>query len=91
MKTIFAVEKSEYSHCLMKFLNLDEDEEYRCKYYNIMKEIEEKVKSLGDEIQIVITTKNTSNQYVAPAMTEENIEKEPIRCSGNLKKPTIHM
>ena len=74
MKTIFAVQKSEYSHCLIKFIG-EASETERADAYFRMKEIEQEVKDSGDEIQIVITTKNTSNQYVAPAMTEENIDK----------------
>ena len=74
MKTIFAVEKSEYSHCLMKYIGICSDTERKEAYFR-MKEIEEYVKSKGDKIQIVITTRDTDNKYTAPAMTEEDIEK----------------
>jgi len=74
MKTIFAVQKSDYSHCLMKYIR-GCDEITRENAYNRMMQIEKEVKSKGDEIQIVITTKNTPYKGTAPAMTEENIEK----------------
>lgn len=74
MKTIFAVQKSEYSHNLMTFIGESSELQKRMAYFR-MKEIEQEVKDSGDEIQIVVTTKNTSNQYVASAMTEENIKK----------------
>lgn len=74
MKTIFAVQKSEYSRCLMKYIGVCTDKERVESYYR-MKEIEKEIKDFGDEIEIVITTKNTSNKYVAPAMSEENIKK----------------
>lgn len=74
MKTIFAVEKSEYLTLLMKFIGKCSEIERR-NAYNRMKEIEEYIKSQGDEIRIVITTRDTDNIYTAPAMSEEEIEK----------------
>jgi len=76
MKTIFAVQKSEYSHCLMKVINYKISKHERQKYYERMKEIEQEVKKLGDKIEIIVTTKNTSDKgAIAPAMIEEDIEK----------------
>lgn len=74
MKTNLAVQKSEYSRCLMKYIGICSNDERRSAYFR-MQQIEQEVKDLGDEIEIVITTKNTTNKYVAPAMTEENIKK----------------
>ncbi len=74
MKTKFARQKSEYSYCLINYLNCLSPFK-KIKYSRRMREIQQEIKDLGDEIQIVITTKNTSNKYVAPAMTEEDIKK----------------
>lgn len=75
MKTIFATEKSEYSYCLIKSIDNKTPPTVRLDCFSRMREIERYIKSQGDEIQIVVTTKNTSNQYVAPAMTEADIKK----------------
>lgn len=75
MKTISAVEKSEYSRCLVKFLGKCTDIERKDAYIR-MQEIEAYIKSQGDEIRIVITTRDTDNMYTAPAMSEEEIEKK---------------
>ena len=37
-------------------------------------QLEELVKSKGDEIQIIVTTKNTNSLRTAPAMSMENIK-----------------
>ncbi len=74
MKTILAKEKSEYSHCLINFINLKLNHKVRYANYSRMRELEKIIKEKGDEIQIIITTKNTNELRIAPAMTMENIK-----------------
>lgn len=77
MKTVLAVEKSEYSHCLMILLNdhlgLEEHQTALAR----IKEIEQQVKSKGDEIIFIVTTRDTNpmKKKTAPAMTMDNINK----------------
>lgn len=73
MKTIFAEAKSQYSHALINFINFKLTPTVRYENYRRMQEIEEYVKEEGDEIQIVITTKNTPRPgQTAPAMEPED-------------------
>ena len=72
MKTQYAYEKSAYSEALINFLNLKLKHKERYENFRRMQEIEEILKKDGDEIQIIITTKNTSpfveGQQVAKPM-----------------------
>jgi len=70
MKTILAVEKSEYSRCLDRVINYKLPEQERQQAYDMMQELEQKAKDMGDELQIIITSKNTPRPLeTAPAMT----------------------
>lgn len=69
MKTILAAEKSEYSKALHTFLNLKLKPKQRYAAFRIMQEIEESIKEIDDEIEIIITTKNTPRPLdTAPPM-----------------------
>jgi len=69
MYTIFAYEKSEYCVALSNFINLKLSHKERYENYKRIKELEEIIKKEGDEIQIIITTKNTPRPLVtAPPM-----------------------
>ncbi len=74
MKTILARKKSEYLHCLINVINYHIDPIIRQSSYNRMQELEKQVKELGDELQIVITSKNTNKMKTAPPMTMKDIE-----------------
>ena len=75
MKTIFAKEKSEYSHLLIQAMRIDIGPMERIHISDRMKEIERLITDQMDEIQIIVTTKNTKTFETAPAMTMENILK----------------
>jgi len=71
--TEFAKEKSEYSYCLLNFINLKLTHAQRYENYRRMQEIEESLKEQGDEIAIIISTKNTSKDFALTAMSPENL------------------
>jgi len=75
MKTILAAQKSEYLHCLMECINYKLSDMQRRMTYHRLQEIEKIVKDTGDEIQIIITTKNTNRILSALPMSMEDIEK----------------
>lgn len=75
MKTIFAVEKSEYLHSLMILMNYNIPLSEREIALDKMAEIEKQVKKQGDEIQIIITTKKTIKTGGIPPMSQEDIKK----------------
>jgi len=76
MKTEFAKEKSEYSHLLMKSLYKTINPATHFKIIIRMKELEEIVKSQGDELSIIVTTVKTNpmKDKSAPPMTMEKIK-----------------
>ena len=76
MKTKYTVEKSEYSHCLHIFIG-NASEFQKRQAYGRMKKIEKYIKEQGDEIIIVISTRDTwdDNETYAPSMTLEDIKK----------------
>lgn len=67
----FAKEKSEYSHCLLNFINLKLTHTQRYESYRRMHEIEELLKAQDDEIAIIISTKNTSKELPLVEITPE--------------------
>lgn len=75
MKTILAKEKSEYLHRLNDVINYHLDPVIRQSSYNRMQELEKQVKEIGDELQIIVTSKNTNKMKTAPPMTMEKIKK----------------
>ena len=60
--THLAKEKSEYSYCLLNFINLKLTHTQRYENYRRMQEIEESLNAQGDEIIIIISTTNTSRE-----------------------------
>ena len=75
---IFAKEKSEYSHLIWKNIedfNLSEKE--RRDNLSRIQEIEQYLKTRGDEIMVIVTTKNTNpmTDNCAPPMSMENINE----------------
>ena len=75
MKTKFAKEKSEYSHLIRELLNFNwgghatpED------LMNKIHVVEEQVKDQGDELVIIVTTRDTNPYKSAPPMTMEDIK-----------------
>lgn len=68
MKVKLAYEKSEYSRALNTFMNMLLDEKDRMTAYYRMQKIEQILKTKGDSIQIIITTKNTNTTKSAPPM-----------------------
>jgi len=60
MKIKFAVEKSEYSYNMWKCIEVSTSDQVRKRCYARLKEIESYLKSQGDNIQVIVTTKNTS-------------------------------
>jgi len=75
MKTIFAKEKSEYIHKLNDAINGKLSESVRISAIKRMAELESIVKQQGDELQIIVTSKNTPRGNTAPPMTMEDINK----------------
>ena len=59
----FAKEKSEYSYCLLNFINLKLTHSQRYENYRRMQEIEELLKAQDDQIAIIISTKNSSQDF----------------------------
>jgi len=76
MKTIFAKEKSEYLHSLIVAINLNLHQDTRSKAIQRMAELEAIVKNQGDELQIVITSKNTEYHGTAPPMSMADIKNQ---------------
>lgn len=75
MKTEFAKEKSEYSHLLVKCINNLLSEEIRQKAMLRIAEIESKIKKQGDEITIIVATKNSNiMEHAGIPMSMENIK-----------------
>lgn len=78
MKTKYAKEKSEYSHCLHNFINIKLKPKERFENFRRMEEIQELLKKDDDAIQIIVTTVNTSpfieGKQIAPPMSMENIK-----------------
>lgn len=62
----FSQEKSQYSHCLSNFINLKLAHNQRYENYRTMQEIEELLIQQGDEIAIIISTKNTYPDSITP-------------------------
>lgn len=72
MYTILAAEKSEYSKALHTFLNLKLKPKERYAAFRIMQELEESVREAGDDLEIIITSKNTPRPLdTAPPMISE--------------------
>jgi len=76
MKTKFAKEKSEYSHCLRKFIAPFGTLEEKNAMMKRMQEIEQSIKKQGDEIIWIITTRDTNpmKDKCAPPMSQEDIK-----------------
>lgn len=70
----FAKEKSEYSYCLLRFINLKLKPKERYTCFRRMQEIEEFLKEKGDEIAIIISTKNSCFDFAITAMEKEKWE-----------------
>ncbi len=71
-KPIFVYEEGEYALALFNFMNLKLTHKVRFENYHRMQELEEIVKKEGDELQIIITTKNTPRPIeIAPPMDTE--------------------
>ncbi len=77
MKTKFAREKSTYSHALSDVVNDKLSQVTRDASLFTMKKIEASIKSQGDEIIWIITTRNTNpmKDKTAPPMSQEDLEK----------------
>ena len=75
MHVVLALEKSQYSWWLCKVINYNLSEQERQQAYDAMQVIENKVKEMGDELQILITSKNTPRPLTsAPPM---KIDEKP--------------
>jgi len=75
MKVKFATEKSAYSHALRDAINTQLNKVTRDNAVRTLKKIEDNIKSQGDEIIWIITTRDTNpmKDATAPPMDKENV------------------
>ena len=76
MKVKYAKEKSEYSYRLWKCVEPSTSNDERIKNYNRLKQLESFFKSQDDEVEIIVTTRDTFEGKCAPPMTMEKIKND---------------
>lgn len=74
-KTPLATHKSDYAHTLIEAINRNLPAGTRSGKLLRLEKIEAAVKAMGDEIEIIVTTKKTNPLQGLPAMPKDEIAK----------------